>query len=175
MFKIPLSLKPKPPSPEQLESDQPGPDHPASDQPATDQTGDQQGVPFMGAAAIALGILGIFTKGYIFVPLAFICSLVALVPGPCLVGLRRLAARRRRPVDLAGAAGDDRDQLAAALGFQQRGFPLAGRSTTGGPRPAGRFRYYGKSQNICTQLSAFGRICLHFADKCLHYVYIFLK
>ena len=81
MFKIPLSLKPKPPSPEQLESDQPGPDHPASDQPATDQTGDQQGVPFMGAAAIALGILGIFTKGYIFVPLAFICSLVALFLG----------------------------------------------------------------------------------------------
>ena len=76
MFKIPLSLKPKPPSPEQLESDQP-----AADQPATDQTGDQQGVPFMGAAAIALGILGIFTKGYIFVPLAFICSLVALFLG----------------------------------------------------------------------------------------------
>ena len=35
----------------------------------------------MGAAAIALGLLGIFTKGYIFVPLAFICSLVALFLG----------------------------------------------------------------------------------------------
>ena len=35
----------------------------------------------MGAAAIAHGLLGIFTKGYIFVPLAFICSLVALFLG----------------------------------------------------------------------------------------------
>jgi len=64
----------------------------------------------MGAAAIALGLLGIFTKGYIFVPLAFICSLVALFlghvswamsPGPSSA----YCARRRRPVDLTGAAG----------------------------------------------------------------------
>ena len=76
MFKIPLRLKPKPPAPDRLGSDQP-----VSDQPAADVPDDREGVPFMGAAAIALGLLGIFTKGYIFVPLAFICSLVALFLG----------------------------------------------------------------------------------------------
>ena len=35
----------------------------------------------MGAAAIALGLLGIFTKGYVFVPLTFICSAVTLFMG----------------------------------------------------------------------------------------------
>lgn len=80
MFKIPLRLKPKPPAPDRLESDQP-----VSDQPAADVPDDRESVPFMGAAAIALGLLGIFTKGYIFVPLAFICPLVAL-----FLGLRRL-------------------------------------------------------------------------------------
>ncbi|NQV84330.1 MAG: hypothetical protein HQ494_10975 [Rhodospirillales bacterium] len=39
------------------------------------------GIPIMGAAAVAFGLLGIFSIGYIFVPLAFICSLMALFFG----------------------------------------------------------------------------------------------
>jgi hypothetical protein len=76
MFKIPLRLKSKLPSPDRLQSDRP-----ASDQPAADQPEGLQGIQMMGAAAIAMGILGIFTKGYIFVPLAFVCSVVALFQG----------------------------------------------------------------------------------------------
>ncbi len=35
----------------------------------------------MGAAAVAFGILGIFTKGYIFVPLGVVCSVISLFLG----------------------------------------------------------------------------------------------
>ena len=39
------------------------------------------GIPIIGGAAVAFGILGIFTKGYIFVPLALVCSLISLFLG----------------------------------------------------------------------------------------------
>ena len=35
--------------------------------------------PVMGWFAVAFGFLGIFTIGFIFVPLAFICSILALI------------------------------------------------------------------------------------------------
>ena len=66
MVKIPLSL-----DPDQQDPDPPdslGPDGPA-------------GIPIMGAAAIAFGILGIFSIGYVFVPLGFICSIISLFLG----------------------------------------------------------------------------------------------
>jgi len=74
MFKIPLSLKPKLPKPDY-------PDGNRSDFDLPDEPNAQQGIPVMGGAAIGFGILGIFTKGYIFVPLAFISSAVALFMG----------------------------------------------------------------------------------------------
>jgi len=39
------------------------------------------GIPIIGAAAVAFGILGIFSMGYIFVPLALICSIITLFLG----------------------------------------------------------------------------------------------
>ncbi|MBT3305704.1 MAG: hypothetical protein HN377_04405 [Alphaproteobacteria bacterium] len=35
----------------------------------------------MGVASIAFGLLGIFSIGYVFVPLAFICSMISLFIG----------------------------------------------------------------------------------------------
>lgn len=55
MDRIPLSLEPAPEQPEEAETK-----------------------PLMGWAAVGFGLLGIFSKGYIFVPLAFLCSLLAL-------------------------------------------------------------------------------------------------
>lgn len=54
---------------------------PLSLEPAPEQAGKPETKPVMGWLAVAFGVLGIFTKGYIFVPLAFVCSLVALVLG----------------------------------------------------------------------------------------------
>ena len=42
--------------------------------------------PIMGWFAVAFGFLGIFTIGVIFVPLAFICSILALFFGQALWG-----------------------------------------------------------------------------------------
>lgn len=56
MDRIPLSLEPAPERPEEA--------------PAK---------PVMGWAAVGFGLLGIFSKGYLFVPLAFLCSVLALV------------------------------------------------------------------------------------------------
>ena len=42
--------------------------------------------PIMGWFAIGFGLLGIFTIGFIFVPLALICSLIALFTGQALFG-----------------------------------------------------------------------------------------
>ena len=77
MVKIPLSLKPDRQDLERTDHD--------SLQPV--RLDGLERISIIGGAAIVFGILGIFTKGYIFVPLAFICSLVALFlghvsPGP---------------------------------------------------------------------------------------------
>ena len=66
MVKIPLSLRPKPPVPDQSDPDQPE---------------GLEGIPIIGAAAVAFGLLGIFTIGYIFVPLGIVCSIISLFLG----------------------------------------------------------------------------------------------
>ena len=71
MAKIPLSLKPDQQDLERTDHDPPQPVR-------LDGLGR---ISVIGAAAIVFGILGIFTKGYIFVPLALICSLIALFMG----------------------------------------------------------------------------------------------
>lgn len=68
MKRIPLSLDP-------------ASEHPASDRPLPDSPEKQDARPIMGWLAVGLGVLGIFTKGYIFVPLAFLFSLIALFMG----------------------------------------------------------------------------------------------
>ncbi len=42
--------------------------------------------PVMGWFAVAFGFLGIFTFGFIFVPLGFLCSLIALFTGQAVWG-----------------------------------------------------------------------------------------
>jgi len=42
--------------------------------------------PVMGWFAIGFGLLGIFTIGFVFVPLGLICSLIALFTGQALWG-----------------------------------------------------------------------------------------
>jgi hypothetical protein len=37
--------------------------------------------PVMGYFAVGFGVLGIFTHGYVFTPLGFLCSLIALFLG----------------------------------------------------------------------------------------------
>jgi len=71
MAKIPLSLKPD-------RQDLERTDHGSPQPVRLDGLGR---ISIIGAAAIVFGILGIFTKGYIFVPLALICSLIALFMG----------------------------------------------------------------------------------------------
>ncbi len=68
MKRIPLSLDPT--------SEQP-----AFDRPLPDGAEKPDVRPIMGWLAVGFGVLGIFTKGYIFVPLAFVCSLIALFMG----------------------------------------------------------------------------------------------
>lgn len=46
-----------------------------------DQAYGQAPRPVMGWIAVACGILGIFTYGIIFVPIAFVCSIIALFMG----------------------------------------------------------------------------------------------
>ncbi len=81
MFKIPLRLRPNPPDPDQADPDQADPDQAEFGQSESGRPEGLEGIPMLGAAAVVFGLLGIFTKGYIFVPLAFICSLVALFLG----------------------------------------------------------------------------------------------
>ncbi len=71
MVKIPLSLNPDQQDPDQTDPD--GPDSLGPDGPG--------GIPIMGAAAVAFGLLGIFTIGYIFVPLGIVCSIISLFLG----------------------------------------------------------------------------------------------
>ncbi len=68
MKRIPLSLDPT--------SGQP-----ASDGPLPEQAEKPDVRPIMGWLAVGFGVLGIFTKGFIFVPLAVVCSLIALFMG----------------------------------------------------------------------------------------------
>ncbi|MBL6948664.1 MAG: hypothetical protein ISR51_08300 [Rhodospirillales bacterium] len=80
MKKMSLSLNSK--SSESSEPGNSGPEeHDPSPQPPPDAAEQPKGIPIIGGAAIVFGILGIFTKGYIFVPLALICSLIALFMG----------------------------------------------------------------------------------------------
>ena len=48
-----------------------------------DKTGamDDASKPVMGYIAVAAGILAIFFNGFIFVPIAFVCSVIALLMG----------------------------------------------------------------------------------------------
>jgi len=49
--------------------------------------GPTEGHPVAGYFAVALGLLGIFSIGYIFVPLAFIASIIALFSGQIIWGV----------------------------------------------------------------------------------------
>ncbi len=71
MVKTPLSLNPDQPDTDQADPD--GPDGLGRDEPGR--------IPIIGAAAVTFGILGIFTKGYIFVPLGVVCSIISLFLG----------------------------------------------------------------------------------------------
>lgn len=70
MTKMPLSLNPDP-DPEPVDAGE-GASGPAA---RTERK------PVLGWLAIGFGLLGIFTNGTIFVPLAFICSMAALFFG----------------------------------------------------------------------------------------------
>ena len=50
-------------------------------EPENVQAPDIDDKPVLGWLAVGFGVLGIFTKGYIFVPLAFVCSVAALFVG----------------------------------------------------------------------------------------------
>lgn len=82
MTKIPLSLNPNPdPDPDRESEPDSDPDeNPGTETyPATPLAPERK--PLMGWAAVGFGILGIFTNGTIFVPLGFLCSVVALFMG----------------------------------------------------------------------------------------------
>ncbi len=80
MTKILLSLNPDP-DPDTGDGEHSG--APESFSPDPEDSPRPGGIPIIGGAAIAFGILGIFTKGYIFVPLALVCSLLSLFWGKC--------------------------------------------------------------------------------------------
>ena len=68
MTKIPLSLNPDP---------EPG----NAGEGASGPAAGAERKPVLGWLAIGFGLLGIFTNGTLFVPLAFICSMAALFFG----------------------------------------------------------------------------------------------
>ena len=78
MKKRSLSLNPDP-DPESGD----GKHHETPESAPLEQEGSRRpdGIPIIGAAAVVFGILGIFTKSYIFVPLALVCSLISLFLG----------------------------------------------------------------------------------------------
>jgi len=77
MVKMPLSLNTDPDPDSGIEDlVQPG-----SGGAGTPKRDEKRGIPVMGGAAVAFGILGIFTKGFIFVPLGVLCSLISLFLG----------------------------------------------------------------------------------------------
>ena len=77
MKKMSLSLNPDP------DPDSGDDDHPdtAGSAPGPADFQRPGGIPIIGASAVAFGILGIFSMGYIFVPLALICSIITLFLG----------------------------------------------------------------------------------------------
>ena len=77
MKKMSLNLNPNP------DPDSGDDDHPdtAGSAPGPEDSQRPGGIPIIGAAAVAFGILGIFSMGYIFVPLALICSIITLFLG----------------------------------------------------------------------------------------------
>ncbi len=79
MVKIPLSLNPD--GEDQTDSELPESLRPGSSGPGRLGPDVLGKIPIIGAAAVAFGILGIFTKGYIFVPLGVVCSIIALFLG----------------------------------------------------------------------------------------------
>ncbi|MCH7936568.1 MAG: hypothetical protein IH994_05685 [Proteobacteria bacterium] len=84
MTKIPLSLNPdSDPDPDPGSESEPDPDSSRSlDIKAFPRrTRRPERKPLMGWAAVGFGLLGIFTNGAIFVPLGFLCSVVALFMG----------------------------------------------------------------------------------------------
>ena len=54
--------------------------------PQTEKPEAPQKSPVMGWFAVAFGLLGIFTIGFIFVPLGLICSVIALFTGQAMWG-----------------------------------------------------------------------------------------
>lgn len=48
---------------------------------------EQEPTPVAGYLAVGLGLLGIFTMGYIFVPLALLASVIALFSGQVIWGV----------------------------------------------------------------------------------------
>ncbi|NQU61671.1 MAG: hypothetical protein HQ512_11125 [Rhodospirillales bacterium] len=82
MAKTPLSLNPDADSGPDSENETDSPS--LGDQGPGPYSGPKPGPeikPVIGWCAVGFGVLGIFTKGYIFVPLSFICSLAALFMG----------------------------------------------------------------------------------------------
>ncbi len=79
MVKIPLSLESD--GLDQQDPDQAGPDGPDGLDPDSLGPEGPGKIPIMGGAAVAFGVLGIFTKGYIFVPLGIVCSIISLFMG----------------------------------------------------------------------------------------------
>jgi len=81
MKKMSLSLNTDPDS-DQDSGNGEGPGTPDSTPPADHENSRQSaGISIIGGGAVAFGLLGIFSMGYIFVPLALICSLIALFMG----------------------------------------------------------------------------------------------
>jgi hypothetical protein len=81
MKKMSLSLNTDPDS-DQDSGNGEGPGTPDSTPPADQENSRQSGgISIIGGGAVAFGLLGIFSMGYIFVPLALICSLIALFMG----------------------------------------------------------------------------------------------
>jgi len=63
------------------------PDDEQQGQPQNNTPPPQDDAPIAGYFAIGLALLGIFTTGYIFVPLAFVASVIALFSGQILWGV----------------------------------------------------------------------------------------
>jgi len=55
--------------------------------PVTEDLGRDKGLPWLGIFAIGFGIAGILTWGVVFVPLAFLFSVLALLFGQVLFGI----------------------------------------------------------------------------------------
>ena len=84
MAQIPLSLNEN-----SADSNGIGPGGTGSGDPGPHGAGPQapQKSPVMGWFAVGFGFLGIFTIGFVFVPLGLICSLIALLTGQAIWGV----------------------------------------------------------------------------------------